>query len=316
MLTNKYDLPGTIVRATHKGRGDYNKGNVHRSATQLLQSPRIDLLRKRHYGAIHADVTDEIWSLLGTAVHHILQMGAAPDQVVEERLYAELDGWHISGAIDVQNITKSGIEIEDYKVTSCYQITANDHDAKDEWVQQVNIYRWLIETVKGIQVNKASIIVILRDWQRSQTGDPNYPIAPIIRIDVPLWPMPEIEAFIRKRIRVHRQAELMADLDIDLPLCSVEDRWGRGGLWKVYKIGGKRAIKTHDTMDQADAHQAELGSNYEVRQTAYKFVRCEGNYCSVSQWCSQWQKERGQIDQKQTQENEGAQDQGHLEQTA
>jgi hypothetical protein len=301
-LTNKYGVPDTIVRATHKHQAAYDKGAVDRSVTGLIKAPQIDILRKRHFAEMESDVADEFWMLLGSAVHSILQMGASSNQIVEERLFAEFDGWTISGAMDVQNIvqtvTATGIHIEDYKVTSTFQVMMNNGDAKLEWEQQLNVYRWLVETVKKTPVTRLSIIVIMRDWARTQTGDPLYPPAAIQRLDVPIWPIERVEAYLHERINAHRRAELAADLGLDLPPCTVEDRWGRGGLWKIYKVGGKRAVKTVDTMDEADRLVAEMGDAYEARQTAYKYIRCEGNYCGVAQWCKQWAKDKERVPQQ------------------
>ena len=106
--TNKFNLPDTIVRAAHVNDAKYNKGDVDRSVTQIIQPPRIDMLRKAHWQEMEKDISEEWWALFGSAVHHILEMGAAPDQIVEERLNVEIDGWHVSGMTDLQDCGKNG----------------------------------------------------------------------------------------------------------------------------------------------------------------------------------------------------------------
>ena len=72
------------------------------SVTGLLTSPRIVQLREKYDHLIEQDVTELIPSLWGTAMHYILEQGKVPGHIVEERIFAELDGWSVSGAIDLQ----------------------------------------------------------------------------------------------------------------------------------------------------------------------------------------------------------------------
>lgn len=68
ILTNKQNLPEQIVRAvqydTHKMSGTI-------SATQLIDSPKVRILKKLH--TYEEDVSEAIYALLGTALHHVLE---------------------------------------------------------------------------------------------------------------------------------------------------------------------------------------------------------------------------------------------------
>ena len=113
IITNKYGLPKTFMNIVE--RPTYTKGKAHMSVTELLNSPQIVQLKAKYADQIEVDVSDMIWALFGTAVHHVLEQGKDPNHIVEQRLHAELDGWHISGAVDLQITTDEGIEINDYK---------------------------------------------------------------------------------------------------------------------------------------------------------------------------------------------------------
>jgi hypothetical protein len=89
-----------------------------------------------------------LWSLLGSALHVVMERGETSGWIKEERLFAEVDGVSISGAIDLQEEGESGITIYDYKFTSAWAVMQE----KEEWTQQLNIYKWLVETVKQRKV--------------------------------------------------------------------------------------------------------------------------------------------------------------------
>jgi hypothetical protein len=68
ILTNKYALPDTIVKAvthdTHKLAGDI-------SVTTLIDAPKIRYLKRLH--DYEEDVSDMLYALMGTSLHHILE---------------------------------------------------------------------------------------------------------------------------------------------------------------------------------------------------------------------------------------------------
>ena len=156
-ITNKYNLPQTFVNITK--RPTYSKGKAHLSATELINSPRIVQLRKANEKDLETDVADMIWSIFGTAIHGVLEHGKDENHLVEERLHAELDGWSISGAIDLQIVNEDGtITINDYKTTGAWSVM----NEKLDWEYQLNIYAWLVETVKQVPVKKLEIVAIIR----------------------------------------------------------------------------------------------------------------------------------------------------------
>jgi RecB family exonuclease len=142
-LTNKHGIPDTFLNVLK--RPTYSKGKAHLSATQLLNSPKIVALTKKFEEELEQDVSDMVWSIFGTAIHGVLEHGKDDNHIVEERLHTTFDGWRISGAIDLQIITgQDTVSIRDYKTTSAWAVM----NEKYEWEQQLNIYAWLVETVK------------------------------------------------------------------------------------------------------------------------------------------------------------------------
>ena len=291
-ITNKFNVPETLVALAT--RDYYTKGKSDYSVTEIISPPRIQRLRRKHFEEIEQDVSDMLWMLLGTALHVVAERSEVSGHTNEERLSAGIDGIILSGAIDLQKDEADGITITDYKFTSAWALM-ND---KPEWEQQQNIYKYLVERVKKKPVKGLKICALIRDWSRRDAQNkPDYPQAPIQIVDIPMWTFDRTEAFIKERVELHRDSKVSADWGEELPLCTEEERWVRQTTYAVKKDGRKTAIRVFDTQDEADALLKEMPekekSFIEIRKG--EAVRCTGNFCGVSQWCSQFQKEKEQL---------------------
>jgi hypothetical protein len=281
-LTNKYNLPQTFVNVLN--RPTYTKGKAHLSATEIINSPRIVQLKKIHWDNLEEDVADKVWAIFGTAIHAVLELGKDDHHIIEQRLHANVDGWDISGAIDLQRVEEDGIIVADYKTTGAWAVM----NEKSDWEQQLNIYAWLVEKVKKVPVKKVEIIAIIRDWSRRDAQNKEgYPEAPIKVIDVPLWTFEQRENFIKERIQLHSNALFAAETSDDLPECSPSEMWEKPAFWAVRKVGNKRATTVLDTEDKALAKIEELGKGYEIEFRPGERTRC-ANFCQVRDFCSQW----------------------------
>lgn len=279
-ITNKHNLPQTIVNVLH--RPTYSKGKAHISATELINSPQIVQLKRMHWESLEQDASEMVWSLFGSAVHNILEHGRDIHHVVEQRLHAECSGWSISGAIDLQEVEEDGIIISDYKVTSSYAVM----NEKEDWHKQLNIYAWLVETVKKQNVKKLQIVAIVRDWAaREAKVKPEYPQAPVVVIDIPLWPFDQRQEFIEDRISMHADAHYMQVMDDKLPECSPSDMWERPTMYAIKKEGGVKAKKVFTTKEEAEA---ALTAGHFIEVRSGERIRC-ANYCQVSGFCDQYQ---------------------------
>jgi hypothetical protein len=291
-ITNKHGLPETIIRALEDD--EYSKGDAVLSVTQLITPPRIVLLQSLNESSLTVDAVDRIPALFGSAVHKIIEKGERdiPGHIIEERLFVEVNGWKISGAVDLQIDRGNGAwEINDYKVTSVYSVMS----AKPEWEQQLNLYAAMMRQSHGRQVVSLKIIAILRDWQRKQAEiSQNYPQSQILSIDVPLWSNEVQDQFLVDRVTIHQDAKKAVDSNQSPPYCSNDERWLRNESWAVMKEGRKSAVKLYDNKEDAEAAAGELGAGHRVDHRPGTYTRCSGNYCLVAQFCKQWQDELSQ----------------------
>ena len=283
-ITNKFNLPASILKALHNPT--YSKGDSHTSATELLNSPRIVQLKKKHWEDITQDASEMVWSLFGSAVHNILEHGKDKHHIVEERLHTNFEGWDISGAIDLQEVEEDGIIINDYKVTSAWAVI----NEKKEWGDQLNIYAWLVERVKKIPVKKIQIIAIIRDWSaRDAVNREGYPPSPIAVIEYQLSTLTAREEYITKRIEQHNEAYFAMTTGQELQECTPEDMWEKPTTYALKKTGGVRAKKVYSILSEAEEGLAEAGKGYEIETREGERTRCQ-KYCQVSQFCTQYQK--------------------------
>jgi len=281
-LTNKFSLPSTFINVIK--RPQYSKGDCHISATELLNSPRIVQLKHKHWDDLEQDASEMVWQLFGSAVHGILEHGKDAHHIVEERLFTEIDGWKISGALDLQEVYEPGIQVSDYKVTGVWSVK----NEKQDWHKQLNVYGWLVEYVKNIPVTKLSIIAIIRDWSaREAATQESYPQAPIVTIDIPLWSFEERMAYIKSRIALHSDAYFANHTDGELAECTPEEMWQKPASFAVKKEGGLRAKSVHKTLEEATAALPTKGV-YTIEERKGERTRCE-KYCQVSKFCNQYQ---------------------------
>ena len=283
-ITNKFNIPQTFINVLD--RPTYTKGKAHLSATQLLDSPKVVALRRKFDDEIEQDASDMVFSLFGSALHNVLEHGKDENHLVEERLHAELDGWHISGAIDLQILHPEGISIRDYKTTSVWAVMKQ----KYEWELQLNIYAWLVEKVKQAPIVDLGIVAIIRDWSRRDAGNKEgYPESPIKELPIKVWPMAEREAYISKRIAMHSACDFDMETSGELPDCTPEDMWEKPAVWAIKKKGNIRAKALYDAEDKATEALKDLSAEYEIEYRPGERTRCM-SYCPVSSWCEQWRK--------------------------
>lgn len=276
-LTNRMRLPDAIVRAV--ANDEYTKGGADFSVTELLSPPQLARLRKQHAADITEDASDRIWSLLGQAVHAIIERSGVgdADTLSEVTLTTEYYGSTIKGTFD--NLTISSAEMCDFKVTTVWKVLNNT--VPPEWEAQTNIYRWMLWREKGIVVNSIAIIAILRDWSKREADRrADYPQAQVVRLEVPLWDMTDTANFVAGRLALHTMAEP--------PGCTDEDIWAKPSKWAIMKKGRQSAVKLCDS--EADA-RAYLASNSVpggyVEYRPGSATRCE-SYCPVANFCQQW----------------------------
>lgn len=291
-ITNVHNVPAPLVTLAKKQY--YSKGKSDYSVTELMSPPRVRRLQEAHDTERVQDVADMLWPLLGSALHVVMERGETEGWVSEERLFMEVDGVTISGAIDLQEETPDGIIIHDYKFTSAWAVM----NAKIDWEQQLNIYKLLVERVKGKKVIGLRICALIRDYSRHDTRE-GYPRASIHMVDIPLWDSQKAMDYIHSRLEAHQESKVAADFKEQLPLCSAEDRWMSETIYAVMRDGRKTAIRV--VKDEGEAKAIAQEESAKGKGEAYVDVRlgepkrCTGDYCGVAQWCSQYQEEQSVV---------------------
>jgi hypothetical protein len=288
-ITNIHDLPETIMLVL--ARPQYSKGKANLSVTELMSSPRIVQLKRKHWEELTEDASDMVWSLFGTAIHNILEHGKDEHHIVEERVFTVVDGFTISGAIDLQEVYEDGTVISDYKTTSVYAVM----NQKIDWEYQLNCYAYLLHKAKGVTVKKLQIVAIVRDWSRRDTVREGYPKAPIVVIDIPLWSVERQEAYIKQRIHLQESAFFDIEVGSEVAECTPEEMWEKPEYFAVKKDGGVRAKSVHEKREDAERalaqanEKAKKGETFLIEHRPGARTRCEG-FCQVAAFCSQHKK--------------------------
>ena len=276
--TNELGLPAPLAAALTKD--SYSRGDASYSATGLLRPPRMAALFDDPDNIMFRDVSENLWTLFGTAVHSILEDSKHPDFITEERLYCCVSGIKLSGAIDVQHVQSDGTRVlQDYKTRKAYGVMNNDSDEK-----QLNIYAYIAHK-NGIKVSGLQIINFVKDWSKHEAArKPDYPPQDIFIQNIPLWPIEQTEAFVMERIAAHEEARAG-----NLPDCTDEERWLRDDKFAVMKEKRVRAVRVFDSQEEAETFIAAQkdADKHTIDHRRGQPLRCE-QFCDVSDYCDQF----------------------------
>ena len=290
--TNKYNIPNEIIRSLEND--SYSSGGADLSATGLLQPPQIRILNRENSAQITTDVSDRIWILLGQSVHNILERAneGNTDNLTEQRMFADIDGYKISGQTDTIAIEDK--IVKDYKVTSVWSVLSALKDGKPEWEAQLNIYAYLYRLNYKQDISALNIIAIMRDWNKSGLlRNKDYPKCAVEVIQIPLWTEEKQLDFIKERIKIHKTADLIFDLDGTTPECTEKERWAKPDTYAVMKKNRKSALRLLPTEEKAKQFMKDYKVSYTDLSIDFRkgvSTRCEG-YCEVAQFCKQYNKE-------------------------
>lgn len=308
ILTNNNNLPLPLYLAikndTYEARGDI-------STTTLIDAPYIRLLRK--YNTYTEDASENIWSLHGQAMHAVVErIGSNFERtkfMPEEKLMIRTSGIEFKREVDVSG-TSDLIEIDennrvilhDFKnifVWTAKQGTSSS--SYEKWTKQLNIYRYMIKECLNLEVEEIKVHAFIRDWnlgKSERTAD--YPPYPAMTFDIKPYSHASILGYIKKRIDLHFLAEenFKSGRDNMVDVCEPEDRWARPTVWRLVKLGNKRALKNITIRDDADelnakatyAELAKKNSTLTIDVVKGGDTRCE-SFCPVNMFCKYYQKE-------------------------
>jgi hypothetical protein len=292
-VTNEQGLPAPLVRAvstdSYVRRGDI-------SVTEMLQPPMIRALRRRFGHLLQEDVSNLIWAFFGSMAHRVAELHAKEGNMLEEqRLSVEIDGWQVTGTadlLDYESLDADGLPtLVDYKTTSVWSVIFNSRTV--DWGLQLNLYA-LLYTMSGFAVGERQNVLFLRDWNENDRRRRAYGNYPPSSVHVIRHPRMEPEAMLQyatERIRLHREQESKPVSEI--PVCTPEERWARGGSWKVFRNTNKTALRVFDSEAEAQnlIEFCEQKDREEKKKHVYRIehfpgrnVRCE-SYCEVARFC-------------------------------
>lgn len=279
ILTNHLHLPEQIENAVR--RDDYNNGGTY-SATTLLKDPKEIILTKRHDNEIVRDVSEQIYALLGTSVHYILEKNQESEtQFKEERLYWLFGDDIVSGKFDLYDMKEE--RVYDFKTTSVFTYILGD---TEKYRFQLLVYGLLLRK-NGFPCKHGRIIQIFRDWSRTKAKfDKSYPQMPVNTIDFNFTDedFEEIETDIWKRLNnINKYKDT---LDDEIPICSKENRWATDDKFAVMKKGRKSALRVLNSRDEAELWMEYNKGDY-IEERPAESRKCM-DYCYCCEFCNYW----------------------------
>jgi hypothetical protein len=267
----------------------------HYSVTDLLDSPRIVQLKKRHRHELPpAGVEDLLSAFQGNAWHSAMEKNlrraaAKPEWrnrfLIEAKFWERVEGRKITGKLDCYDAHTN--TLYDFKVTSTYKAIFGDYT---DWEVQLNVYAWFLK-LNEFAVDAIKVICIHPTWNKYEMmKDPKYPRHPIHEVPLRVWPFEEQEELIKVRVRALRESEPLAD--DDLPPCTDKDMWIKETRYAIKEEGKKRATRVVTSQAEVDKYLAYKASTghplgpHTVEVRPGERTRCN-NYCSVNVFCSQ-----------------------------
>lgn len=295
------------------------------SCTEIIGSPKIAVLKRRHWDDLVVDASDRLWSMMGSAMHSVVEHKIATKsrerlseerwvlrvpirggdwncwfldkgQKIEDQSWYKKDDYYVSGRMDTYDAEEKSLE--DYKFTSAWTFVYNSRE--EEWTAQLNMNRFAVE-LAGFQVEKLRIGGLLRDFDKKKVGSDNYPSGSIVEKSIRILPDDEIKAYILDRVSLHFL--MLERSDYAIPECTEEERWYRAGKYALMKKGKKRAEKlfpeTPDGKVEAE-HMcrqmndvSEKGSPFYIEPRPGEDKRCH-DYCDCNTFCNYYQDRYGE----------------------
>ena len=290
-LTNNLGLPDVLFRAIQNDK--YSKGGADYSISELINPPRMTILKQRYDDQIVEDISDKIWTLLGKAVHYILEQAREINTLSEERLFAEIKERLASGQFD--RFYANG-KIMDFKFTSAWTVVYGSRIK--EWTPQLNSYAYLLRSI-GFEVNELEIVAIYKDWNVPDALQHwDYPLYESQTIPLELWSFEEQKQFLEERIELLKENENLPD--DKLTPCNPEEMWESPTTYAVMKQGRKSAVRVFDSEEKAQELLDEKGKGHSIEIRPGTRTRCLGKevrgrqiiYCPVREFCSQFKEYR------------------------
>ena len=284
-LTNKHGLPESLVSAI---RNDPYRAVGNISTTRLISPYQVVALQKRYASGLSEDVSDLIYPLIGNNTHYIIERINVPNTVKEWRFYLMLNGWLLSGKIDLWEDRV----LTDWKVTSMWSFTFG---LKPEHETQMNVNAYLIRRSPYkdcLPIEKMQIVMVFRDWSKMKAmRDKTYLQSQVGVLGVPIWSNEKVCNYISVRIYEHQRLERISDKF--LPLCTPEERWEKPTVYKVKSKTRKTSYRNLGSMEKAEAWMEKNKKGEYIDTVLGESTRCE-YFCNVNRYCNQYKEMKGE----------------------
>lgn len=247
-IVNESNLPDSVFQWILKVQGEYTKGDADISVTELINPPRIRILKKKHEQEIVVDASSLLNVTVGNTIHEAIEL-ATKVGTAERRLDITVRGWKLSGGMDHYH---DGT-LTDYKTANKWKTVLSDDGRIEEWEKQLNVYAHILRE-NGHAVSDLQIWAYFKDWNKGEFGQyskkgqvfrPNlscgYPEREWLSIPLILWEDSKARAYVEERVRLHQDAEKV------LPECPKEALWG-GRRCKDYCDVNKWCVQYKSTM--------------------------------------------------------------------
>jgi hypothetical protein len=274
-ITNELGLHPAIYESIKAGWYSGDPRTYFRSVTGLLKPPWMAALEDEHADEISEEAMELLWSLMGAAMHAIVERGADEVGLTEERMCMKIGGELISGGSDLLREVDGRYVVTDFKLTSVWTWVYGRR--LEEWERQINLYAMLFRNA-GFDVQEGEVCLLFRDWSKTKARvEADYPPQSITH-PVEIWPAEQQLAFAEERVRLHK-------LGMEAGPCTAEERWAKPDTFAVMKKGNKKASKVCDSREEAEAYIGAKKIDASIDCRPGGSIRCE-DYCPVAKWCS------------------------------
>jgi hypothetical protein len=292
---------------------DHNSDPYTISATTIIKPIRQIVLPHRiPTEGMVVDLTDQISSRLGTAIHTGIEMAwkenyrnamqalgynkriidmvrinPSPEEALnpdiipiymEQRLSKQVGKWTVTGKYDFIGQGR----LEDFKNTTAFVVMTGINE--DKFKMQGSIYRWIDPQI--ITNPNMAIQYIITDWKAQEArNNPAYPQQRFKELILPLKPINEMEYYVKSKLN---DIEKYWDAPEDqVPFCTEEELQRSDPVYKFYKNGfegAKKSTKNFDSKQDAYIHMSKIGSG-EVKEFPAQVKACK--FCPAFAACSQ-----------------------------
>lgn len=321
---NPENIPALLLRAIEK---DYHNVDGDISVTELINPPQIKALKKLDF-ELEIDASREIWRLIGSAVHGLLEDAGYNKQldslilkkaagVLVSRYNKTNDKQTLAAAKWLKRIAEDSFKEDRWELERTLSNYFPEFDIKvygtfdlhDRLLNRIEDYKltksWAFthqeeKTEWAEQQNvyrylyyleTGKVIDHLRIWGLFR----DWNSAHTNKRNYPPRPIMPVDLPVwdmkKTELFVRERLELhVAAASGEIPKCTGKERWAEAAVWKIYRPGQKSSIFKTDREDIAK----EKLSEFEMKYPGAYIEEVPGinkrcrEFCPVAQVCPQW----------------------------